>query len=120
MSTVNATTDRNSLNGAVLVTWPTMGTADTGTAFPIPYGANITVQVSGTFGGATVVLQGSNDGTNWDTLGAVVGTNTSFTAAGTRRVAEDPGYIRATTSGGTGTSVNVVVALKVMYDRKGN
>ena len=45
MPSINATTDRNSLNGVVLVTWA-LADADTGTAFPIPYAADITVQVS--------------------------------------------------------------------------
>lgn len=118
MANVNATTDRNSLNGAVLVTWA-LTDADTGTAFPIPYAADITVQVSGTFGSATAVLQGSNDGTNWATLNAVVGTNTSFTTAGIRIAAEDPGYIRAVTTGGTASTISVVVALKTIYEKTG-
>jgi len=118
MASVNATTDRNSLNGAVLVTWA-LTDADTGTAFPIPYAAEITVQVSGTFGSATAVLQGSNDGTNWATLNAWIGTNTSFTAAGIRKAVENPGYIRAVTTGGTSSTISVVVALKAIYDKTG-
>ena len=117
MATVNATTDRNSLNGAVLVTWA-LADADTGTTFPVPYAADLTVQVSGTFGSATAVLQGSNDGTNWSTLNAWIGTNTSFTAAGIRKVTENPGYIRAVSSGGTSSSISVVVAVKAMFDKK--
>lgn len=117
MATVNATTDRNSLNGTVLVTW-SLSDADTGTAFPVPYAADITVQVSGTFGSATAVLQGSNDGTNWSPLNAWIGTNTSFTAAGIRKVVENPGYIRAVTTGGTGSSISLVVAIKAMFDKK--
>ena len=117
MASVNATADRNSINGAVLVTWA-LTDADTGTAFPVPYAADLTVQVSGTFGSATAVLQGSNDGTNWATLNAVVGTNTSFTVAGIRKVAENPGYIRAVTSGGSSSTISVVVAVKAMFDKK--
>ena len=118
MATVNATTDRNSLNGAVLVTWA-LTDADTGTAFPISYAAEITVQVSGTFGSATAVLQGSNDGTNWATLNAWIGTNTSFTTAGIRKATENPGYIRAVTTGGTASTISVVVALKAIYEKTG-
>ena len=117
MATVNATTDRNSLNGSVLVTWA-LADADTGTAFPVPYAADLTVQVSGTFGSATAVLQGSNDGTNWSTLNAWIGTNTSFTAAGIRKVTENPGYIRAVSTGGTASTISVVVAVKAMFDKK--
>jgi hypothetical protein len=64
------------------------------------------------------VLQGSNDGTNWATLNAVVGTNTSFTTAGMRKVVENPGYIRAVTTGGTASTISVVVAIKAMFDKK--
>jgi hypothetical protein len=67
---------------------------------------------------ATAVLQGSNDGTNWTTLNAWIGTNTSFTAAGIRKVTENPGYIRAVTTGGTSSSISVVVAVKAMFDKK--
>ena len=117
MPSINATTDRNSLNGVVLVTWA-LADADTGTAFPIPYAADITVQVSGNFGSATAVLQGSNDGINWSTLNAWIGTNTSFTAAGIRKVTENPGYIRAVTSGGTSSTISGIVAIKAMFDKK--
>lgn len=40
------------------------------------------VQVIGTFNGATVTFQGSNDGTNWFTLKDPGGSNLAFTAAG--------------------------------------
>jgi len=99
------------------VTWE-LADADTGTAFPIPYAADLTVQVSGAFGSATAVLQGSNDGINWATLNAWIGTNTSFTAAGIRKVTENPGYIRAVTTGGISSSIKVVVAVKAMFDKK--
>ena len=118
MASVNATTDRNSLNGIVLVTWA-LANADTGTAFPIPYSADLAVQVFGTFGSATAVLQGSNDGTNWATLNAWIGTNTSFTTAGMRSAVESPGYIRAVTSGGTGSALSVVVAVKATNEKTG-
>jgi hypothetical protein len=117
MASVNATNDKNSLNGITLVTWA-LTDSDTGTAFPLPYAADLTVQVSGTFGSATAVLEGSNDGTNWSTLNAWIGTNTSFTAAGIRKAVENPGYIRAKTSGGTSATISVVVAVKAMFDKK--
>lgn len=118
MANVNPTHDRNSVNGVTLVTWALAG-ADTGLPWSINYAADLTVQVSGTFGGATAVLEGSNDGTNWATLNAVVGTNTSFTSAGIRKAAEMPAYIRAVTSGGTGSAVSVTVAIHALYSKVG-
>lgn len=116
MATPNPTLDRNSLNGALLVSWP-LGDADTGLPFAIPFSADITVQVAGTFGSSTVVLEGSNDGTNWVTLGAVVGTNTSFTSAGIRKAAEAPAFIRAKSSGGTSAATVVTVAVKAIFEK---
>lgn len=117
MATITAVADRNAVNGAIIVTWEAMGDADTGTLMALPFAADITVQVAGTFGSATVVLQGSNDGSNWATLGSEVGTNTSFTSAGIRKVHENPAFIRAVTSGGTGTDVDVIVAVHARYQK---
>ena len=119
MATVTPTTDRNSINGAIILTYA-LTTADTGTAMALPIAADLTAQVSGTFGAATVLIEGSNDGTNWSTLGAAVGTNLSFTTAGIRKAAENPAYIRASSSGGTGTVVNAVIAIHARYSRVGN
>lgn len=117
MSTINKTIDRDTVAGAIIATWTAMGIADTGDAMAVPFAAELTFQVAGTFGSATVVLEGSNDGVNWVTLGAVVGTNCSLTAAGIRKAAENPAYIRPKTSGGTGTSVNVIVAMHARYSK---
>jgi hypothetical protein len=73
----------------------------------------LSVQVDGTFGSATAVLQGSNDGTNFVTCRlarqvAAAGVNdaASFTAAGAGRVLDDMfRYYRLSTSGGTSTAV---------------
>ena len=120
MASINATTDRNSLNGAILVSWA-LGNADTGTPFAIPFAAEIAFQVTGTFGAATVTLQGSNDGTNWHPLtrkGA--GTNNlAFTSANLQNAWENPAYIRAISSGGTGTAVNAIVCLKANFNKVG-
>jgi hypothetical protein len=93
----------------------------TGTPFAIPFAAEIAFQVTGTFGAATVTLQGSNDGTNWHPLtrkGA--GTNNlAFTSANLQNAWENPAYIRAISSGGTGTAVNAIVCLKANFNKVG-
>lgn len=71
--------------------------------------ANASVQVSGTIGGATVVLQGSNDGTTYTTLKDLVGTDLSFTAAGYAEFTSGAAFIKPSISGGTGDSINVIV-----------
>lgn len=110
------TTDRNKVNGAILLTWEALGNADDGAAVALAFAADITAQVIGTFGSATVKLQGSNDGTNWFDLTKKGGTSAaSVTAAGGFSVNENPAYLRPVTSGGTGTDVDVIVAIHARY-----
>lgn len=118
MATVNPTQDRNTANGMLLAAW-TLGGADTGTPITVPYAADITAQVSGTFGAATVVVEGSNDGTNWYTLNAVVGSTLSFTTAGLRKAVESPAFVRASSSGGTGSALTVTLAIKAQFQKVG-
>jgi len=63
------------------------------------------VQVTGTFGaGGTVVLEGSNDGTNYHTLTDPQGNPLSFTAAGLLAVTEVCVFVRPRVTGGDGTT----------------
>jgi len=68
MATITPTIDRDSVPGAVLATWAAMATGDVGAGVPIAYAADLTGQVTGTFGGGTITWQGSNDNTNWHPL----------------------------------------------------
>lgn len=119
MGTIALTsTDRNTVAGVVLYKWEALGNADDGAPVSIGYAADITAQVIGTFGGATVVFEGSNDGTNWVTLTAKGGTSgISLTAAGMKSANETPAYIRPKTSGGTGTDVDVIVAVHARFTK---
>lgn len=63
------------------------------------------VQVSGTFGaGGTLVIEGSNDGTNYYTLNDLQGTALSFTSARLEGISEMPLYIRPRVTAGDGTT----------------
>lgn len=95
-----------------MITWEGLGDADTGTAVAMPMGNEKSVQVVGTFASATVVLQGSNDGTNFVTLTDPQGNALSKTAAALESVSEHTRYIRPSTSGGSGTDVDVFVFVK--------
>ena len=121
MATIALTsTDRNTVNGAILLTWEALGNADSGAGYALPFAADITVQAIGTFGSATVKLQGSNDGTNWFDLTKKGGTSAlSFTSAGGATANENPAFIRPSTSGGTGTDVDVIVAMHARYSKVG-
>lgn len=70
------------------------------------------VSVDGTFGGATVTVQGSNDGTNWYTLNNAQGTAATFTAAGIKQIVELPKFMRPLLSGGSGADVTVYAILR--------
>lgn len=69
----------------------------------------MTVQVTGTIGGATLTVEGSNDGTNFSTLNDAQGNALSLTAVGIEQILENTEYIRIGRSGGTTTNVNVVI-----------
>ena len=70
------------------------------------------VQVSGTFGaGGTVVIEGSNNGTNWITLTDQLGTALSFTGADIAPIMEVTRYIRPRVTAGDGTTAIVVTML---------
>ncbi len=116
MAIIAATTDRNTAAGATLVTWDAMATGDSGAAFGLNAAADITIQVTGTFGGSTVTFQGSNDGTNWHPLtqrGSV--TNMAYTAAASHICQEMPAFIRPVITGGTGSAFKVVAAIFYRY-----
>lgn len=85
------------------VEWANLTSADT--ALPASE-VNLnykTVQVTGTFDGGTVTIQGSNDnGVTWSTLSDDINGNPlTFTSAGIEKIAENPGLIRPTTTAGT-------------------
>lgn len=73
---------------------------------------NRSVQASGTWNGATLTLQGSNDGTTYFVLTDTAGTpgNLSFTADGLKQVRENTAFTKPVLSGGGGsTSLKVVL-----------
>lgn len=94
--------------------WEGLSTGDTASPLTIDgtMGAIGSVQVTGTFGGATVVLQVSNDGTNWVTIKSLLGLDVSLTAAGLVEFSTGALFLRPAISGGTGDDVDVTVVLR--------
>jgi len=94
---------------AATVSWAAMGNADDGT--PVPgVGLLGSVQFAGTFGSATVVLEGSNDGgTTYATIKDATGTAVSTGTAAIFSLNANVKLVRPRTSGGTGTSLNVTL-----------
>lgn len=101
-------------NGVPRVVWANLAPGDTGDAYLVRdrYGFVGSVQISGTFGGATVALEQSNDGTNWfaavDPLGAAI----SATTAEISEMSLAAAYLRPTITGGTGSAVNVIIVFR--------
>lgn len=98
--------------GPILAIWEGLGDAETGPGAAMVGRSDMTATCHGTFGAATVHLEGSNDNSNWfpciDFLGAVI----TFTVAGMRTLGSSPIYFRARTTGGTGTSATLMLAGK--------
>lgn len=103
----------NSADSA-LVTWtPLTNANNVGVEVAYEDYADRTVQMFGTFGGATVVLQGSCDGgTTWATLTDPQGNAISTSAALLEAVQEAVPLIRPSLSGGAGTSVTVILFVR--------
>lgn len=92
-------------HGAILYTWSGLLNGDTGQPVEVPGHADKTVQIEGTFGaGGTCVIQGSNDGTNYQSLTDPQGNAISKTAASIEMVAEHTRYIRPNITAGDGTT----------------
>lgn len=110
--------DSNELNraGTRRAEWDALTTGDDGQPIDWSEFADRSVQVYGTFGGATVTMQGSNDPgptpTNWNTLTDLQGNALAFTAAGLEMIAEPTCWVRPVVTGGAGTSINIQMFLR--------
>jgi len=98
-----------------LIAWTGGETADgAATAVELPEWADNCVQIIGTIGGATVVIEGSNDGTNYLTLNDAQAGALSFTAltAALKQIVERPRYIRPKITGGAATGIGVYLLMR--------
>jgi hypothetical protein len=102
------------VEGSPSYRWTDYSTADTAAPARLQNmeGLAGSVQVTGTFGGATIALQVSNDGTNYITLNDLAGEPISLTAAGMREFSTAALFIKPTSSGGTADNVTVTVILR--------
>lgn len=107
MSDVVPVVDATYEENAIKVTWETLTSANAaGAALPSCYMdySDRSVQVIGTFNGATVAVQGSNDeGTTYATMNDAFGAAATFTAAAIKQITEVCGFLRPSTSGGGGS-----------------
>jgi hypothetical protein len=102
--------------------WDTLANGDVGEAYDSARYSDKTVQVFGTFGGATVTLQGSSDprvetdlaNAIWVTLTDTTETALALTSAGGASILQNYRWIRPSVAGGGGTT-----AIKVIVTAKG-
>lgn len=113
MAVISATVNRLSHSVAV-VQWANIAPGDTCRDMPTEFAeyADRSVQAAGTFGGATINLQGSNDGANYANLSDPQGVAIAFTAAGIKQVLEATKHARPAITGGTGSSITVTMFLR--------
>ena len=109
---VGVTTTPFSFNNVEHTIWETLTETDTdGDAYTNPQAADVSVEAIGTFGGATISLEGSNvlspGASDWVAVHDVAGTAIAFTEAGCALVAENMLHLRPSVSGGSGTDVDV-------------
>ena len=109
MATVASTQVRGEGNRFI---WTGLTEADTGSAATSQMSGDKTVQVSGTFGGGTVILEGSLDGTNYYTLSDPQGSALTFTSAGIKTVLEAVLFARPRVTAGTSVSLTVVLYVR--------
>jgi len=96
------------------IVWADMATGDTITSIPVLGQAAVagSIQFGGTFGGATVKLQVSNDNSTFFDMKDLSATTISATAAAFFEFTTSAVYLRPAISGGTGDAVDVTVCLR--------
>jgi hypothetical protein len=103
------------VSGCDLFTYDNLDTADTAPGSVLAAGTSPVVgsiQVVGTFGGASVALQGSNDGTNWVALSDRAGNTIGVATSGGAEFSTSFVYLRPLATGGTGDDLDVFIALR--------
>jgi hypothetical protein len=102
------------VNGVSVNIWTSVTENDTASPITLSGSAPAlsAVQFTGTFGGATAIMQGSNDGTNWVALNDLTGTAISLTAAGGVEFTTSFVYLRPSFSGGTGQTLTAIMSTR--------
>lgn len=116
MATIQPTSDEFNRVTTRRIAWVGLATGDDGAPVDWSAHADRSVQVFGTFGGATVTMQGSNDAgpvpTNWNTLTDLNGNAIAFTAAGMEQIAESTCWVRPVVTAGAASGITVQMLLR--------
>lgn len=99
-------------DGVQIVQWTGLLNGDDGAPVELATHADRSMQITGTFGvGGNVIVEGSNDGTNYAQLSTPASVAIAFTAAGIKGILELPRYIRPRVTAGDGTTTLVATLL---------
>lgn len=98
-----------SLDVAV-TTWASMAQDDDGEPVRLAVYSDRSIQVAGTFGGASVTIGGSNDGETYHALTDTQGNPLTLTSAALKQIVELPIFLKPRVFGGNGTT-NLKVVL---------
>lgn len=114
MATVNATVSRISGDDkVVMITWALTSTDTDGAPAEWCAYADRTVTFTGTWGGATAALEGSNDGVTWLPLADVQGTAITATANKIETAVELTRFVRPNlTTAGSGAAVSATIVMR--------
>jgi hypothetical protein len=112
MATINPTSIRRN-DDAVSVQWAGIAAGDDCEPY-VGFSdySDRSVQVEGTFGGATIDIKGSNDGENFKTLTDPFGSALSLTTGSLKQVLEYVWKMRPEITGGVTTSLTVTIIAK--------
>lgn len=99
-----------SLDVAV-TTWDGLLANDDGEPVRLAVYSDRSIQVVGTFGGASVTIGGSNDGVNYVALTDTAGNPLTLSVAGLKQIVELPVFLKPRVFGGSGaTNLKVVLS----------
>lgn len=105
MATVNYTTGDQFVDAWLYTVTPLTTTNADSQALYYQGSGDRSIQITGTFGvGGTVIVEGTNDGTNWFQLRDPSNAAISFTAAGIKAILENCWAVRARVTAGDGTT----------------
>lgn len=109
---------RPNVAGVAIVQWTPLVVSDTCTPYMGATRPDKSVQVSGTFGGASVSIKGSNEADvgNPSTLTDNLGAALTFTTAGLRAIMENVRFLIPVITGGDETT-NLTITLAVFTGR---
>lgn len=93
-----------------ITTWSTLAAGDDGAPVRLAVYSDRSVQIAGTFGGASVTIGGSNDGVTYHALSSTDGEPLTLTAGALKQIVELPIWIKPRIFGGDGTT-NLTVIL---------